>query len=292
MSEVFHLWRLASSDFSLKDALDIILAAVLVYYLLLLVRGTRAFQLLKGLVVYGVLILLADLLNLHTFLWILRLMLLPGVIVLIILFAPELRLVLEQIGRGRLMPVLHAMEKEEISRIVNELVSAASAFSREHIGALIVIEGHVGLNDIIATGRRIEANISTELLRTIFYPGTPLHDLAVVIRGNKVMAAGCLLPLSERDNTTFALGTRHRAALGLAETSDAFIVVVSEETGAISLAHESRLFSNLSDDTLKAKLLNLLAPPKKKRALTPALAGLWRRLPLPRHGKKDVTSQS
>lgn len=296
MPEAGQTWRLLLAHFGALQLLDILLVAVALYYLLLLVRGTRAFQLLKGLLVYGVLILVADALGLRALRWILGLMLLPGVIVLIVLFAPELRLALEQIGRGRLIPALPTMKKEEISQLVNEVVSAATSFSRERTGALVVIEGHVGLNDIISTGRAVGGRVSAELVRTIFYPGTPLHDLAVVIRGNTLLAAGCLLPLSERDSTAFLLGTRHRAALGLSETSDAMVVVVSEETGGISLAHEGRLHSNLSPDALKARLLNQLAPAKRGPRLKPlkmsALQGIWRRLPRASHGEGDAASKS
>jgi diadenylate cyclase len=292
MAEVQRFWRLVSADLSWLTALDILLVAVAIYYLLLLVRGTRAFQLLKGLVVYALLILLADRLGLHAFRWILGLMLLPGVIVLIVLFAPELRYALEQMGRGRLVPLLPNMQREEISQFVNEIVAAVISLSRERIGALVVIEGRVGLNDIIATGREIGGRVTSELLRTIFYPGTPLHDLAVVIRGERLMAAGCLLPLSGRDHSSFSLGTRHRAALGLSETSDAMVVVVSEETGAISLAHEGKLHQNLSADALKARLLNLLAPSERrhfKPLAVPVLKRLWRK-PRPQSEKPDALS--
>ncbi len=292
MPEVGRLWQLFISEFGILDFFDVLLVAIALYYLFVLVRGTRAIQLLKGLFVYGVLILLADLLGLRGFRWILGLILLPGVIVLIVLFTPELRLALEQIGRGRLMTVLPMMKREEIGQVVNEIVSAVTSLSRERTGALIVVEGNVGLNDIISTGRTVRGRVSAEMLRTIFHPGTPLHDLAVVIRADRVMAAGCLLPLSEQDSTAFPMGTRHRAALGLSETSDAMIVVVSEETGGISLAHEGRLFSNLSSDALKARLINLLVPPERKPALkrlaVPAVRGLWRRLPFAHHEKSDA----
>jgi diadenylate cyclase len=295
MADLFRFWRLVSADLSWLTALDILLVAIALYYLILLVKGTRAFQLLKGLVFYAIFILLADRLGLHAFRWILGLMLLPGVIVLIVLFAPELRYALEQMGRGRLVPVLSSMKREEISQFVNELVSAVASLSRERIGALVVIEGRVGLNDIIATGREIGGRVTAELLRTIFYPGTPLHDLAVVIRGDRLMAAGCLLPLSSRDNTNFNLGTRHRAALGLSETSDALIVVVSEETGAISLAREGKLHQNLSTDALKARLLNLLVPSERSHFSpwqVPVIKGIWRKLPHPKSEKSDAPSKS
>jgi len=291
MPEAGHIWRLLADNFGFRQVLDILLVAVLFYYLMLLLKGTRAIQLLKGLIIYALLVLLADVLGLSVFRWILGLLVLPGVIVLVVLFAPELRLALEQIGRGRLIPALPMMKQEEIGQLINEIVSSAASLAKERTGALIVIERHVGLNDIISTGRLVGGKVSVELLRTIFHPGTPLHDLAVVVRGDRIVAAGCLLPLSARDNSNFSLGTRHRAALGLSETSDAIVIVVSEETGGISLAYEGRLHSNLSSDALKARLLNLLAPSERRPAVR-SLKGIWRKLPLV-HGKKsDVASKS
>jgi diadenylate cyclase len=148
---------------------------------------------------------------------------------------------------------------------VDELVLSARQLSRERIGALTVIEREVGLNDVIQTGRRVDAVASADLLRTIFYPGTPLHDLAAVMRGDRIVAAGCLLPLTERRDVRGLLGTRHRAALGLSETTDAAVIVVSEETGAISLAVDGRLYSNLTPDVLKQRLLGILTPSPRPR---------------------------
>ncbi len=254
-------WQVVQEHFGFGVIFDIALVAISVYFVLRLLRGTRAVQLLKGLVTLGALIVLTQSLGLFTLNWILKQALLPGVIALIILFQPELRLALEQIGRGHIFGAgLTSMRQEQITRLVDELVLSARQLSRERIGALLVIEREVGLNDVIQTGRRLDAVASADLLRTIFYPGTPLHDLAAVIRGDRVVAAGCLLPLTERRDVRGLLGTRHRAALGLGETTDAAIVVVSEETGAISLAVEGRLYSNLTADVLKQRLLGILTP--------------------------------
>jgi diadenylate cyclase len=157
------------------------------------------------------------------------------------------------------------MRREQNTQLVDELVLSARQLSRERIGALIVIEREVGLNDVIQTGRRVEAVASADLLRTIFYPGTPLHDLAAVTRGDRIVAAGCLLPLTERRDVRGLLGTRHRAALGLSETTDAAVIVVSEETGAISLAVDGRLYGNLTPDVLKQRLLGILTPSPRAR---------------------------
>jgi diadenylate cyclase len=262
------VWEVLKGNFSILSLLDIALAAVAIYYVLRLLRGTRAVQLIKGLLILGAVIAFTGLLPLSTVNWMLTQALLPGVIALIILFQPELRLALEQIGRGHIFGAgLTALRREQITRLVDELVLSGRQLSRERIGALIVIERQVGLNDVIQTGRRVEGLASADLLRTIFYPGTPLHDLAAVIRGDRVVAAGCLLPLTERRDVRGLLGTRHRAALGLSETTDAVVIVVSEETGAASLAVDGRLYSNLTPDNMKQRLLQILAPAPRVRRL-------------------------
>ena len=263
MGDVKTAWETMRSSFPLS-LLDIALVAVTIFYVLRLLRGTRAIQLIKGLLILGMLIVFAGTLNLVAFNWLLRQALLPGVIALIILFQPELRLALEQIGRGHILGAgLTSLRREQITRLVDELAQSASQLARERVGGLIVIEREVGLNDVVQTGRRLEALASVDLLRTIFYPGTPLHDLATVIRGDRVVAAGCLLPLTERRDVRGLLGTRHRAALGLTETTDAVVIVISEETGAISLAVDGKLFGNLTADVLRQRLLGILAPAQK-----------------------------
>ena len=255
------VWQVVRENFGFLSVLDITLVAISVYFVLRLLRGTRAVQLIKGLLILGALIVLTQALQLFTFNWMLKQALLPGVIAILILFQPELRLALEQIGRGHIFGAgLVSMQREQITRLVDESVLSARQLSRERIGALLVIEREVGLNDVIQTGRRIDAVTSADLLRTIFYPGTPLHDLAAVIRGERIVAAGCLLPLTERRDVRGLLGTRHRAALGLSETTDAAVIVVSEETGGISLAVDGRLYSNLTPDVLKRRLLGVLTP--------------------------------
>lgn len=257
-----------AANVSWSAAVDIALVAVAVYYLLLLVRGTRAIQLLKGIGVLLVLVGISKAAELNTFHWLMTQMLLPGVIALIVLFQPELRLALERLGRGRLWPgVVTDLKGEEVSRLITEVVRGARQLAQSRVGALIVFEREVGLNDITRTGKRLDGVVSTELLRTVFFPGSPLHDGAAVMRGDRLVAAGCVLPLTERDDVGALLGTRHRAALGLSEQSDAAVVIVSEESGAVSLAFDGRLFANLTDDALRQQLLDVLMPPERERPL-------------------------
>lgn len=261
--------------FRLTDVVDIVVVALGVYFLLRLVRGTRAVQLIKGFVAvtFVVLITGVELLNLKATHWVLSVILQNWVIALIILFQPELRLVVEQIGRGRFIrEAFRVPHSSDTVGVINEIVRAARRLSERKIGALIAIEREVGLNDIISTGRRVSGMVSSEFLHTIFYPGTPMHDGGVVIQGQQVAAAMCLFPLSSQDDRAHGFGTRHRAAIGLSELTDAVVLVVSEETGAISLALEGELVTNLSVEGLKEKLLGLLQPREAEASLW-----FWRR---------------
>ncbi len=267
--QFLHPWQTIRDNFTWASAIDIVLVAAAVYYLLLLVRGTRAIQLLKGIAVLLALVGISKAAGLDTLHWLVTQMLLPGVIALIVLFQPELRLALERLGRGRLWPGgVTDLRGEEVSRLVAEIVRGARQCAQGRVGALVVVEREVGLNDIVPSGKRVDGIVSTELLRTIFFPGSPLHDGAAVIRGDRVIAAGCLLPLTERDDVGALLGTRHRAALGLSERTDAAVVIVSEESGAVSYALDGRLFTNLTDDALRQRLLEVLVPPERERSIT------------------------
>jgi len=261
--------QMLRSNLTWAAVIDIALVAITVYYLLILVRGTRAIQLLKGVAVLLVLVGISKWAGLDTFHWLMTQTLLPGVIALIVLFQPELRLALERLGRGKLWPAaLTETRGEEESRLISEVVHGARRCAQARVGALIVFQRGVGLNDIIRTGKPVDGIVSTELLQTLFFPGSPLHDGAAVVRGGRIVAAGCVLPLTERADVGALLGTRHRAALGLSEQTDAAVVIVSEESGAVSFALEGRLFANLTDDALRQQLLDVLAPPERERPLT------------------------
>lgn len=256
-------WDTFRSSLSLFSVLDVLLVGAAVYYLILLLRGTRGYQLLKGVAVLLVLLAVTKALGLSALHWLLAQALIPGVIALVIIFQPELRLALARLGRGGLWtPALTAMKGEDIARVAQQVVAGAQQCSREHVGALIVLERQVALDEIIAGGKPLDALVSAELLRAVFSPASRLHDGAAVIRGERIVAAGCWLPLTERDDVGAWLGSRHRAALGLSETTDAAAVVVSERTGAVSLTHQGRMHVNVSGEELTAQLMRILQPPQ------------------------------
>ena len=226
----------------ISDVIDVIATSILFYYVLLLIRGTRAVQILIGLLVVVGLLGLATLFHLYLLGTILRLILVGATITIAIVFQPELRRALEKIGRGNLFRMLTSQDDEgrEDPKMV---VLARSAFllRRNRRGGLIVIEQQSGLKEYCESGTMLHADISEELLISIFVPDSPLHDGAVIVRDGRIEAAACLLPLAERSPANMRFGTRHRAALGLAEQTDAVVLVVSEQTGAISIARDGKL---------------------------------------------------
>lgn len=260
--------------FNLTSVIDILIVAFVVYRLMLLIRGTRAVQLIKGLVVLLVATALSSLFNLNTLNWLLRQTMTALVVALPIVFHPELRRALEKLGRGKFLPQNTLTNGEvDTTRLVAELIRASTVLSKNKMGALIILERETGLNEHIDSGVKIEGLVSAEFLVNIFVPKTPLHDGAVIIRGNRVAAAACFLPLSESPNLTSDLGTRHRAGIGVTEVSDAVAIIVSEETGGISLAVEGVLTRHLDEAALQENLTSML---KKKRTGN-SLSSLWHR---------------
>lgn len=238
---------------------DIFLVSYLVYRLFLLIRGTRAIPLLNGVALLVLATAISRLLKLDTLHWILQYAQLGLVVGLPIVFQPELRRALEQVGRGRLLArSLRGMHEGDPAAIIDAVVSAAVNLSRNRTGALIVLERETGLNDIAETGIPLDSLVSMELLVNLFVPSTPLHDGAVIVRGDRIVAAGCFLPLTEMRDLDSQIGTRHRAALGISEQSDAVTVVVSEETGGISIAHGGKLIRQLDDVKLRHMLTTML----------------------------------
>ncbi|MEG3069772.1 MAG: diadenylate cyclase CdaA [Candidatus Syntrophopropionicum ammoniitolerans] len=227
--------------FNLSSVIDILIVAYLMYRLMLLIKGhTRAVQLLKGLAVLLVITAFASLFNLYTINWLLGKLMTALVVALPIVFQPELRRALEKLGRGKFLnhSSLAFYGDAEQSKINAEIARAATVLSKNKMGGLIIIERETGLGEYVDTGVKIDGLVGTEFLVNIFVPRTPLHDGAVIIRGGRVSAAACFLPLSENPHLSTDLGTRHRAGIGITEHSDAVAVIVSEETGIVSLAVE------------------------------------------------------
>lgn len=241
------------------DIFDILLVAFFIYKFVMFVRETRAEQLLKGMVILFALTFVANFFNMYTTKWILDLVLVYGVLALIIVFQPELRRGLEQIGRSNLLTkTLKQVQDEEIEEYTSEITAAMTSLARQKIGALVVLERKTGLNELVESGTMLNANLSSELLINIFIPNTPLHDGAVIIRQGKILSASSFLPLTENKNLSKEFGTRHRAAIGVTEKSDAVVIVVSEETGIISVAENGKLKRYLDEETLKEVLFNAL----------------------------------
>lgn len=242
----------------ITDIIDIVIVAYLVYKVLGFIRETRAQQLVRGIVVVFVAFLISQLLSLNLLNWLLKSLITVGLIAIVVLFQPELRRGLEQIGRrGILSDQFRDVSKDDAYATVRCIVEACEEFSASRTGALMAIERQTMLNDILETGVVVNADLSVRLLGNLFYEGSPLHDGAVIIRGTKAYAASCVLPLTSRTNIGGNLGTRHRAGVGLSEVSDAFVIIVSEETGAISVAQNGDLKRFLDGKTLEKMLLGI-----------------------------------
>jgi len=264
MEPLQDLWQMLSA------VVDIAIVSYVFYKLLMLIRGTRAIQLIQGIVIIVLAWVMSSLLNLRTLEWLMSQAFTYGVLVIMIIFQPELRRALEQLGRGRFFMRTNTQRENELLAVAEACYKAAVHMSQRRIGALMVLERKIGLNDIIETGTRLEAKLSAELLINLFTPLTPLHDGAVIIRDGVIMAAGCYLPLSESPFIDKDLGTRHRAAVGVSEVADCLCVVVSEETGQISLVSDGVLERNVAGEELFQRLREALLPnPKKVRSFRP-----------------------
>jgi len=246
-----------------QDYTEIIIIAILLYYMIKWIHASRAWSLLKGLLVIVVFIGLAKLFHMDTILWLSSNILQFAVIALIVVLQPELRKALESLGKSNViggMFVFGQKPAEEIlsRQSINEIVRACSQMARVRTGALIVIENKESISRIDETGIKVDADITNQLIINIFEKNTPLHDGAVTIRNNRISAATCYLPLTQSQSISKELGTRHRAGMGMSEEYDAVVIIVSEETGRISAAHEGQLERNLSEDALKNYLINEL----------------------------------
>jgi diadenylate cyclase len=248
------------------DVADILIVAYLLYKLFSLLRHTNAVQVVKGIVLLIVIAGLAGLLNLHVLSFILNNTLQQGFLALVIVFQPELRKMLEQVGRSKLPFVFgrEPMSKTALEAAILQTVEACSALSVARVGALIIFERETRLSDVIKTGTMLDAQVSGELLKNIFYPKAPLHDGAVIVREGRLAGAGCMLPMSANINLSRDLGMRHRAGVGISENSDAVAVIVSEETGSISVAVGGMLKRHLAPQTLEKLLSNELSPVREE----------------------------
>lgn len=252
------------SGVGVTDILDIMIVTFIIYKLLDFIRETRAEQLAKGLLLLVVATLLSKVLQLYTLHWILSGVMTVGLIAVVVIFQPELRRGLEYLGRSKFSNVLSEVDKEEAKYMVGQLVEAIDSMSVSRTGALIVIEREISLSDIVETGTVIDAVISAQMIGNIFYEGAPLHDGALIIRGNRLYAAGCVLPLTQNKNLNKELGTRHRAGIGITENSDALVIIVSEETGIISVAQNGKLTRFLDVKKIEKSLLNLYLEESKR----------------------------
>jgi|LSQX01.2.fsa_nt_gb diadenylate cyclase len=273
VDNIKDIFIVIGNDLGLKGPFDIILMLIdigiisyIVYKVIQLVRETRAMQLVKGILFIVVGLWLAQQIGLKTLAFLLEKAISLLGFALVVLFQPELRRGLEKIGNSGFRNFFVMDDEEERLRTtasIEDIVKCCSHFSNEYIGALIVLERNTKIGDVINTGTQMDSTISYELLTNIFTPNTPLHDGAVIIRNNKIKAAACYLPLTENSNLSRELGTRHRAALGITEVSDAISIVVSEESGKISYAHNGGLTRNLTPDTLRKALYRFLLDKNK-----------------------------
>ena len=261
----------ASFSFGVSDAIDIFATSVLIYYLLLLIRGTRAVQIVLGLLTLVIVLGVSNLLHLLVLATVMQYLLLGTAVTLPIVFQPELRRALEQIGRGRFFRRAPADEEAIAAELVGIVSVAAFRLAHDGLGALVVIEGQTGLREYVESGTALDAKLSVDLLIAIFNKASPLHDGAVIVRDATVEGAACFLPLSENQLAAERhLGTRHRAAIGLTEQTDAVVVVVSEETRTIAVARAGRLSVRIDDeDRLRKVLAACIRPPRRARAAEP-----------------------
>ena len=247
----------------LTDILDVAIIAFLVYKLLDLVKSTRAENILKGVVMFLLALWLAEIFHLNGIAYILGNMVQVGILALIILFQPEIRQILEKLGSKNirlLRAFTPAQQQSEVEKAIDQTVIACKEMSQSKTGVLIVFERHILLDDMVRSGTTLDAAVSSELLKNIFFVKAPMHDGAVIIRHGRILGAGCMLPLSKNVNLSRDLGMRHRAGIGMSENSDAVVVIVSEETGTISVAIGGLLKRHLMPETLEKLLINELVP--------------------------------
>lgn len=244
-----------SSGNIIFDIIDILIVTFIIYKCIQFMRETRAEQLLKGIFVFLLAYIIAVLLNLKAFLWIVNLVYMNAIVVLVVLFQPELRTILERMGRGGFTAISSGLgtsdSSDRVMSMIDSVCKACISMHNSKTGALIVIERKTQLSEVAATGTIVDATPSKSLIENVFYPKSPLHDGAMIIRDGRVYAAACILPLTQNTNVDSALGTRHRAAIGVSEICDGIVVIVSEETGIISVAQNGIITRNYTEQSLR-----------------------------------------
>ena len=263
---------------SFIDIIDILIVAYIIYRIMKLLKDTSAERLIKGIIILVGIMLLASMLHLTMISWLLQQALNVGLFAIVVVFQPELRRLLEQIGKGNFSRlIVPADAPDEVASMITATVSACADMSRTKTGALIVFERRERLGEIISTGTMVDAAPSAELIKNIFFKNSPLHDGVMIVRAGRVCAAGCVLPLSGNQSLSRDLGTRHRAAVGMSESADSVLVVVSEETGSISVAIGGMLKRHLSPDMLRKLLENeLLDSEKQEKSRLAAIRDMWK----------------
>ncbi|GLC29747.1 membrane protein [Clostridium omnivorum] len=275
MAQFFNMLISTIKGLSPSAILDIAVVSYIFYKGYMLIKETRAEQLLKGILLIAALIPISSLLQLNMLYWILSNTITIGVIAIIIIFQPEIRRALEHLGRSAFSD-RHIMEDDEImDKVITEIVNAVENLSATRTGALIVIEQTTGLGEVIGTGTKLDAVVTSALLENIFVVNTPLHDGATIIRNDRIVAAGCFLPLTNNNDISKSLGTRHRAALGISENSDGLIIIVSEETGTVSLAVNGKLTRRYDKDRLKDILIRIIKSRQKSKLTYREKVKLW-----------------
>lgn len=251
-------------SFRITDIIDIAIVAYIFYKSSSFLRETRAGTLVKGIILLLIFTWIGNVLQLNTINYLIKNLMQFGIMAFLIVFQPELRRALEKVGRTN-FSTLFSAEKDDVEATASEIAAAAVAMSSRRIGALIVLERGTKIGDIVRTGCEIDSKVSSELLINIFIPNTPLHDGAVIIRENRILVARCILPLTYNETLSREFGTRHRAALGLSESSDAAVIVVSEETGKISFTLNGNMSRNYTEETLKKAIMKVLSSDSSKK---------------------------
>ncbi len=268
MQDIINFLVTSIKNISIWSVLDILVVAFIFYKGYMLVKETRAEQLLKGILLIIALFPISYLLKLDMLYFILNKTITIGVLAVVIIFQPEIRRALEHIGRSTFDDIHNSQTIEERTKVITEIVNAMSNLAETKTGALVAIEQGTGLGDVFESGTILDAEVSANLLENIFVVNTPLHDGATIIKNGRIYAAGCVLPLTNNNSINKKLGTRHRAAIGLSENSDALVIVVSEETGVISLAVNGRLTRNYDKEKLKSILLKIMEKRDGKKVKT------------------------